>query len=136
MIDRPGRSEASRHYADFPGHPLAAVPQSTLDIARAVLAGAAQEHGVAPEMADPIADAVVTRLAEAGLLRNPGGGPVKAALDAVPSDIRVSANLTVAEEGPPSGLVYVPPGTAPEVVERLRARLPETVEVRVERRPS
>jgi hypothetical protein len=57
-------------YAAFSGHPLANVPQSTLDIARAVLAGAAREHDVDPEMVVPIADSVVARLAEAGLLRD------------------------------------------------------------------
>ncbi len=46
-----------------PPHPLANVPPRVLAAARQVLAGAAAEHDVDPEMADPIADAVVAVVA-------------------------------------------------------------------------
>lgn len=95
-------------YAEHPGHPLEHVPQETLDIARAVLAESVQENDVDPEMADSIADAVVARLADAGLLRiEPAVG----------------------------GIVFVPPGTAPEIVEKLAERFGPQVVVRVERHP-
>jgi hypothetical protein len=45
-----------------------------LDVAREVLAGAVEEHDVDPEMAEPIADAVVAALAEAGYLRTDSHG--------------------------------------------------------------
>jgi hypothetical protein len=55
-------------YAAFPDHVLANVPQKVLDVARKVLAEAAESHDVDVAMADPIADSVVAALVEAGYL--------------------------------------------------------------------
>lgn len=49
-------------YTDVPGHPLRLVPDEVLKSARSVLAAAANLRDVDPEMADPIADAVVIAL--------------------------------------------------------------------------
>ena len=56
-------------YDDYPGHPLEGVPQATLDVAREVLKQAVEYGDVVAEEADAIADSVVSRLAEEGLLK-------------------------------------------------------------------
>lgn len=55
-------------YDDHPSHPLHNVDPRVLEVARSVLRSAAQAHDVDAEMAEPIADAVVMALLEAGWL--------------------------------------------------------------------
>lgn len=118
-------------YAAFPGHPLATVPQATLDLARGVLAEAAHDHDVDPEMADSIADAVVARLQERGLLRaTTSASPIAAVLRQIPDNVRVSADL-VMDGTTVAGTVDVPRDTPADVVEQLRGRLGPTIEVRI-----
>ena len=56
-------------YDEVPGHALAGVPQDVLDVARAVLLSAAFINDVDDEQSEPIADAVVAALREAGFIR-------------------------------------------------------------------
>lgn len=114
-------------YAHIPDHPLQHVPQSTLDVARAVLADAATWKDVDSDQADPIADAVVARLAAADLIRIPPVTSISDVLNRIPHNIRVSASLAIGPTGPPVGVVTVPADTAQETVDKLRADLPDTV---------
>lgn len=56
MTDGPTR------YAAFPDHPLVNIDPAVIAAAREVLAGAVMWKDVHPDMADPIADAVVIGL--------------------------------------------------------------------------
>lgn len=127
------RPSTKSRYAEHPGHPLEHVPQETLDIARAVLAESAQENDVDPEMADSIADGVVARLAEAGLLRNrpaPSVTEVAAVLREIPRDVSISADLTVGADRKPTGFITVPFDAAEHLVTHLTERLGPDIEVR------
>lgn len=55
-------------YDAYPDHPLHGMDPAVLECAREVLDQAAEVHDVDPEMADPIADAVVMALVKAGYL--------------------------------------------------------------------
>lgn len=61
-------------YDEYPEHPLYGVPQDVLDAARSVLDGAAEWKDVMQSMVEPLADAVVMRLHEAGFITWPGKG--------------------------------------------------------------
>ena len=52
-------SEADPDYAAFPGHSLHDVPLEVLQAARRVMDEAARQGDVDPELAQPLADAVV-----------------------------------------------------------------------------
>lgn len=49
-------------YDNYPNHPLCGIKQEILDAAREVMEGAVIWKDVDPDMADPIADAVVMAL--------------------------------------------------------------------------
>lgn len=55
-------ADQAGEYAPFPNHPLRPVPQVVLDAARSALDGAVEWKDVDPDMAHPIADAVVVAL--------------------------------------------------------------------------
>jgi hypothetical protein len=55
-------------YDSFPEHPLCGVSAEVLESARKVLRAAVEDHDVDPEMADPLADAVVLALVVDGHL--------------------------------------------------------------------
>lgn len=59
-------------YADFPTHPLCHVPESVLEVARDVMRQAIVWKDVDVDMAEPLADAVVADLVEAGYITWPG----------------------------------------------------------------
>jgi hypothetical protein len=61
-------------YDDYPDHPLYGVPQAVLDAAREVILEALEWSDVSESMVEPMADAVVMRLHEAGFITWPGKG--------------------------------------------------------------
>jgi hypothetical protein len=67
-LQRIPRPEGGTRYDEWQGHPLQGCSQEILDIARKVLSDAVMTKDVSPVLADPIADAVVAALREAGYL--------------------------------------------------------------------
>jgi hypothetical protein len=64
-----GTTRWSSVYDDHPGHPLCGINPDVLEVAREVLFEAAVWGDVDPELAAPLADAVVLALRQAGFLR-------------------------------------------------------------------
>lgn len=58
-------------YHDYPDHPLASTPIAVLEVARGVMQRAVECGDVDSEVADPLADAVVAALIEAGYVVMP-----------------------------------------------------------------
>lgn len=99
-------------------------------VARSVLNEAVAWKDVDPEQAIPIADAVVARLQERGLLRTSPPPSVAAVLRQIPDNIRVSADLTL-DGVTVAGVVDVPRETPSDVVAQLAERLGPSIEVRI-----
>ena len=67
-------TEPSNDYDNEPDHPLQGVDKAILEVARVAAREAEADGAVEPEMAEPIADLIIMRLRQAGMLNEKDAG--------------------------------------------------------------